>query len=311
MSAAPGLRPECGLDAPVFVIGGPRSGTTLVRLMLTCHPALVVPPECGFIAWLHPRFGEWDGAAFSDSSRIASFAQAVSQCRKFETWGIRAEAIESSLRDEPVGGYAEACARVYRLYGAGRGKPSARWGDKNNTYVGAVPLLRALYPAARFLHVVRDGRDVACSYREVMAAPSDSPYRPRLPTGITDIAQAWLEATRQVSIALSDASDGATCTIRYEDLAADPQLQAARVCAWLGLAFDPAMLAFHAVNTAQQLEPRETMDWKSRTMAPVSAATVGRFAALLDRREILEFQRVAGPQLEALGYPLVAPSSAP
>lgn len=46
-------------STPIFILGNPRSGTTLLQLMLACHPRLAVPPECGFALWLYDRYGDW------------------------------------------------------------------------------------------------------------------------------------------------------------------------------------------------------------------------------------------------------------
>ncbi|MDE2234040.1 MAG: sulfotransferase, partial [Gammaproteobacteria bacterium] len=62
---------------PFFVIGSPRSGTTLLRLILTSHPQIVVPPECGFVTWLYPTFGEWGLSEFTIPENIERFATAV------------------------------------------------------------------------------------------------------------------------------------------------------------------------------------------------------------------------------------------
>jgi LPS sulfotransferase NodH len=285
-------------DAPFFVIGSPRSGTTLLRLMLTSHPALVVPPECGFAAWLHPQFAEWDGG----TEQCGRFVAAVAASRKFDTWGLDADALAAAFAADPPRSYAAACDRVYRAYCLAAGKPAARWGDKNNFYLEHVARLRAIFPGARFIHQVRDGRDVACSYREVMAMGSASPYRPELPTGIADIARLWAGNVRTIAHQLETIPPGDRFQVRYEDLVADPAATLAPLCAWLGVDFDVAMLRFHEANRELGLEPAATMDWKRRTTEPASAATVGRHRALLDAAEIGIFEDVAGAELRRFGY---------
>lgn len=288
--------------APFFVIGSPRSGTTMLRLMLTSHPQLLVPPECGFLLWLQPQFGGWGAVEFADADNIARFAHAVTAARKFDTWRLTRDEVAAAVAARTARGYADACDAVYRLFAARAGKPEAIWGDKNNYYLAHVGALRALFPRARFLHIVRDGRDAACSYREVMALPSTSPYRPVLPVAIGDIARQWAGDVRTIrdQLAILPAADA--CEMRYEDLTADPARELTRICSWLGVAFAPAMLRFHAANRESGLEPAETLDWKQRTLVPVSRATVGRYTELLGPDEAAEFVAIAGAELRDYGY---------
>jgi hypothetical protein len=284
--------------APFFVIGSPRSGTTLLRLMLTSHPALVVPPECGFAAWLYPQFAGWDGGAGQQDRFIA----AVVASRKFDTWGLAADALAAAFAHDPPRTYADACDRVYRAYCMASGKPAARWGDKNNFYLDHVARLREIFPAARFVHEVRDGRDVACSYREVMAMDSASPYRPDLPTDVAEIARLWAGNVRTIAEQLAVLPPGDRYQVRYEDLVADPAATLAPLCEWLGVGFDAAMLRFHEANRELALEPAATMDWKRRTTEPANDATVGRHRKLLNARERAAFEEIAAPELRRYGY---------
>jgi hypothetical protein len=81
-----------------------------------------------------------------------------------------------------------------------------------------------------------------------------------------------------------------------------PEAVLQAVCAWLGLPWSADMLAFHQVNQQQGLEPAATLDWKRRTLEPVSDATVGRHLRALSALEQDTFLRLAGPQLRRLGY---------
>ena len=288
--------------SPFFVIGSPRSGTTLLRLLLTCHPAVVIPPECGFAIWLRSEFGDWGRDKFSSEPGALRFAQAVAKSRKFETWNISSRSIHKALTQGVPNNYSEACRHIYRLYCSQQGKPNATWGDKNNFYLSHIPELHRIFPDARFLHIVRDGRDVACSYREVMAQASTSPYRPSLPTDIVEIASAWSRDLVQIRTALALLSTDKVLELRYEDLTLSPEIELQALCPWLGVVYDEKMLDFHRINCAKQLEPLGTMGWKPRTLKPVSTDTVGRYTSLLTPKEIATFNVVANAQLRHYGY---------
>lgn len=281
----------------------------MLRLMLTCHRSIIVPPECGFILWLEAAHGKWTANDSDDTTTIARFVDDLLNCRKFDTWGLDGEIITQAIVSTRPTNYASLCACVVSAYARSQGRTPSIWGDKNNFHISRIRDLHRLFPGARFLHIVRDGRDVACSYRNVMETGSDSPYAPRLATSITEIAREWSSNVVMAERELSSLPAGQHVTVTYEALTTHPDSTLGQICAWLELPFDSRMLDFHSVNKARQLEPASTMDWKARTMKPVSSDTVGRYATVLSIADIEEFERVAGATLQSLGY-VVASTSA-
>jgi hypothetical protein len=176
------------------------------------------------------------------------------------------------------------------------------WGDKNNYYLAHIDALRALYPGARFLHIVRDGRDVACSYREVMSRPSDNPYRPVLPVAIDDIARRWVRDVQSIRAQFATLDSGDTLETRYEDICFEPERELGRICTWLGITFSPKMLQFYKENREKQVEPPETIAWKLRTLEPITRDTIGRYVQMLDADELTQFLAIAAIELREYGY---------
>jgi hypothetical protein len=289
--------------APIFVIGSPRSGTTLLRLMLTSHPAIVIPPECGFILWLQPRFGEWCTDASAEAEQRSAFLDALFGCRKFDTWDMDRGALDERIASSKPATYARLCACVVEVFACRFRKRSALWGDKNNFHVAHIAELADIYPDASFLHIVRDVRDVACSYRKVMATPSNSPYRPNLPTGATEIASEWVRNVRCAMDAL-DRLPNRRRTLRYEDLVADASSELRAICDWLGIAYDEEMVRFHEINLRRGLEPEGTIGWKALTREPVTAGRVGQYRHILEPGETAMLLALAGKEMERFGYAL-------
>lgn len=287
---------------PLFVIGNPRSGTSLLRLVLTCHSRVLIPPECGFMIWLRAAYGSWSREDAERMEKIEAFLDDLVVCRKFESWGLARAAVRETIAESRPQSYAQLCAAVYGAFGRSSGKHFAVWGDKNNSYLHHLPELDALFPVSGFLHLVRDGRDVACSYREVMAQGSSSPYAPRLPVEIDGIAEEWKSNVTRVAAYLEGLPRERSRTIRYEDLTSRPEEVLREVCTWLGLEFEAAMLTFHEANRRHQLEPFETRDWKARTFEPISSRTVGRYEHVLPAAERAAFERLASPALARFDY---------
>jgi len=287
---------------PLFVIGSPRSGTSLLRLILTSHSEIIVPPECGFIVWLYEKYCAWSSSDALDADSRAQYLDDLFLCKKFDTWGTERAALDELLAEHYPADYAGLCATIYMAYARKHSRTVTIWGDKNNFHINHLPTLRSIYPDARFVHIVRDGRDVACSYREVMLRGSSSPYSPNLNTDIDAIATEWSTNVLKVNDYLSSLDASRQMLIRYEDLVENTKTSVMEICRWLGLPFEEKMLEFHEVNRRMQLEPALTLDWKQRTLEPISDDTVGRYRTTLPIVEQIRFTEVAGDSLIKFGY---------
>lgn len=144
------------MSAPFFIVGSARSGTTLVRMILNSHPGVAVPPESRFIVEL------WRGEKAVD---VGETLAALAAHPRFQLWSLPIEKVREQLGPTARAPYAEIMTAAYTAYAKSRGK--TRWGDKTPRYVQHIPLLAELFPDARFVHIIRDGRNVALSYADV------------------------------------------------------------------------------------------------------------------------------------------------
>lgn len=269
---------------------------------MTTHPEVIIPPECGFIIWLRKKYGDWCVTDNSETPRLELFCDDLFECKKFDTWRLNREGVKKQvLIHQPVN-YAELCRVVYASFAVDSGREFSIWGDKNNFYLSHLDELLDLYKGAKFLHIVRDGRDIACSYREVMKNKSDSPYAPNLKTGIYDIAMEWSSNAMKIDSFMSEQETGVAITVRYEDLVLEPLVTIKSICKWLGIPFEVSMLDYYQKNKKNNLEPSLTIDWKKRTLKPISDETVGRFVKLLSIEEQAEFVKIAEEALKRFLY---------
>jgi LPS sulfotransferase NodH len=293
---------------PLFVIGNPRSGTTLLRLLLHNHRELVVPPECGFALWWQEKYGEWSAGDAQDRSKREAFLADLARSRKIETWKLDVSILGEAIVQEQPASYPELVALVYSAYAQTIGKHAKRWGDKNNFHIMHIARLHRLFPRAQFVHIVRDGRDVACSYRAVMSRRSISQYAPRLPVDIREIAQEWTSNLSHAAKDLVSLPSHQVHELRYEDLVTEPSASLRDLCAFLGIAYDPQMLLFHLRNRLERQEPPAFLQWKANTTREISTAQAGKFRKLLAPDEIREFESIAAPILERYGYTIGHPT---
>ena len=124
----------------------------MLRVVLDRSPGIAIPDESFFIPLLARRHrGRVDRARFVDDLRRLPTLRA---------WGLSSEDIALRLRPRmPTG---EAIAAIFESYAAKEQKP--RWGDKTPMYMRHLPLLDRLFPAAQYVHLIRDGRDAALSF---------------------------------------------------------------------------------------------------------------------------------------------------
>lgn len=252
---------------------------------MTSHPAIVIPPECGFICWLQPKYSHWIADDWGKSRNITAFCHDVFHAKKFATWRIAEDELgEHLLRTSPQD-YATACACIYELYAAKHAPQATRWGDKNNFYTGHVLLLSTLFHGAFFLQIVRDPRDVACSYKDMSELTSPSAFKPRLPVEAGEIAADWTKNVSRVLNAFSALPRRNCLSIRYEDIVTSPEGTLRKICDWLELPYDSNMMNGHLMNRKYSLEPDEMLAWKANTLEPINSASVGRYSRELSTKE--------------------------
>ena len=119
-----------------FVIGSPRSGTTLFRLMLNKHKGLVVPPEAGFLTWLYGNYKDFNCGMIDD------FVEDLSQTKKFASWNVDISALREYLVKAGPQNYKSLIDLVYAFYAQRVLKKNVTiMGDKNNFFLNEIVLL--------------------------------------------------------------------------------------------------------------------------------------------------------------------------
>jgi hypothetical protein len=284
-----------------FVVGVNRSGTTLLRMMLDAHPKLTIPPETHFIPEVIRR-------ANHENTR----RRLIRSITKHPRWGDfgldEAEFRARAKQVRPLTA-ANAIRCFYDLYAEGQGKP--RWGDKTPRYMRAMPRIARALPEARFVHLIRDGRDVALSQRERVIDGS--------PVPMAAAAERWQRRIIAARDGAEEIKGNGYEEIRYEDLVADTEGTLRRICAFIELDFDPAMLDYHERAQDRLAEMDRDLDNSDNgivrtgtnrlaahalTSEPPTTNRTGRWRTEMTSEELAEFEGVAGGLLTELGYEL-------
>jgi hypothetical protein len=270
--------------------------------MLTSHRDIMIPPECGFALWLYDKYIRKSEHEWRDKGLLLQYARDVLESRKIEFWDIDIGELSIFLQNNSPTDYASATSLVYALYALKHKGRITRWGDKNNYYLHHISRLKALFPGAVFIHIVRDGRDVACSYLELKKLRTQSPYAPKLPGTVEAIAQEWRDNLTEIRLSFDAFRWEGVHELRYEDLVTNTDGTLHAICGFLGEEWDPMMLEYHRLNREQHLEPQELLAWKSKTLQRVDNRQIGKFRKILTAEQIRIFEQMAGPALGLYGY---------
>lgn len=255
---------------PVLIGGCGRSGTTLLRELLGRHPAFASGPEtailCDFPNPVRTAV-EWD----LDAQHLRTMAREASSVVRFaETF------------------FAELCER--------EGKP--RWIDKTPRNVRVVGRLLRQFPRGRFIHIMRDGRDVACSLRN---HPKETVRRGRIVPAqnhqsIAEGSRRWRD---DVGRGLAYRNHPRVLTVRYEDLVGHTEGSLREVCRFLDVAFDASMLEVEQAGPGRK--PGQFLN-NANAGTEVTRSRAGRWRRDMTSKERRDFARVGGELLIATGY---------
>jgi len=247
--------------APIVVYGAARSGTTYLVQILNKHPQVHVSDETRIFAWAHDVLHRLTGDERTSYRKSEEFRDFLRRT------------LPATIRD------------FYRELAPG----AVWWGDKNPHYVhphnqGCLETVVELFPDARFLHIIRDGRDVVTSGLRGVWTDFESVHR--MWTSHLDIGCGFG----------GELSPERYFELRYEELIADDLAMASRIFAFLGLQLDPAVERF-CLNQRQQRTPFCTPSRDIR--ADVAASD---WSSYLDEDQQLASLELLGEHLVRFGY---------
>lgn len=268
--------------------------------MLDAHPDLAIPPETGFLALDLSCIG---GSGDPRDAVVDSVTRYPPDAPTWPDFGIDATAYRDALEQIKPFNVADGIRAFYRLYASRFGK--RRWGDKTPAYAFHLESIGALLPEAHFIHLIRDGRDVAVSWRRMWFSPGSD---------IETLARSWRD------IIITAREQGERCPhyleVSYEELVLRPRATIEGVCRYLRLSYDDSMARYfeRAPDRLREHRSRFRMDGslvvsrqtrleqQQNVARPPDSSLVFAWKETMSDDERLRFEAVAGDQLRALGY---------
>lgn len=254
----------------VFILGAPRSGTTFLASLLD-KTIYGKPVETHFITKYYKRLEKYGDIKNRDVLR--SLVDDILKERPVQQWGIRVE-FEGFYQSLPKNySYSDVVNQLMSLQKQGV-NPFA-WGDKTPHYVGDLDILMNLFPDAKYIYIVRDGRDVALSLLEKNWGPNN----------VYECAEYWSKLNRNADLIHDMEKEGKIYSLTYENLVDHTADHVREVYRFLG-------------STVSDQEV-ETLS------STVIARNYGKWKAKMTAGEIKTFEAVAGSCLNKLGYELM------
>ena len=278
-----------------FVCGVTRSGTTLLRLMLDSHPDLAIPGETHWLPKLIKQFER--GKQSADDA-----ADLIIDHKRWGDFHLDGEHLRARMRElQPVTA-ADAIRTFYRVYAEREGK--TRYGDKTPGYIKEMNRIQRVLPEARFIHIIRDGRDVSLSHLRMNWGPETYEESARL----------WRNRIRRAQRMSRNVEH--YMEVRFEDLVQDTEGVLRRVCDFIELDFDPVMLDYHERAEGRLQEKARELPRKNRPNQPAEARMeshrlaqepprsdrIGMWRERMSPEEVSEYEAIAGDMLTRLGY---------
>ncbi len=260
--------------SPFFIVGCGRSGTTLLRTMLNHHPQVAIPLESLFMV---------DYLRAAPLIPVTVLANVLVHDYEFREWRMPLS------RDDLVGCHTakDLMDRIHECYQAQEGK--SRWGQKTPRFVRHGDLLKATYPAAKFIHLLRDPRAVTLSLMRSNLHRSNAYFG----------ARRWLMdvgAGRNLKAAYPDD----VLEVRYEDLVSEPEATLRTICDFLSLPFDATMLDYDQTGTREYQPIFDQIH--DRLHQPPRADRIEAWREELSPRDWAVVEAVCAETMHEVGY---------
>lgn len=271
---------------PIFIVGCGRSGTTLLRLILNRHSNISIPEE----TWYYPQlYNELIGLSKMPPDWQKYVSSKVLKYNSVSFPNIGLNDLIPLLENETWGDWTSIIPLVNRYYAKIESKK--RWGDKTPGYVMHLPIIKQLFPDAKVIHMVRDGRDVIPSILKYWSVGPQT-------TSLMETAFYWKRhVSRGVKFGPKLFGEN-YMELKYEDLVSVPEIQIQKVCDFIGESYEVTMID----NTMDKPGVVPDWEWHKETRKQINKQNIGKWKLELSRYEVMVIQYIGGGLLKRFNY---------
>lgn len=276
----------------IFIVGRPRSGTTLLRTLFDAHPNVIIPPECQFIVNLYPKYGKI--VSWKKTDILAFYNDLIDQWL-FDTWKIDNEKLKNALLEyQGEYTYSTICKAVYMQYASLFNKGEVLlFGDKNPGYAIYTILLQKIFPDAKFIHIIRDYRDNFVSIRNV-------DFELPIPSLVV---QKWKYFYQRYEKD-SKSNPQKYRTINYESLARNPEKEMKSLCDFTKISFTTEIFNFHTKKDEilKAYPPGYIHSYHTSLMHKINTSKINVWKKELSSQQVKIMDVTVGEVAELAGY---------
>jgi len=285
-----------------FILGRPRSGTTLLTTLFNAHPNIRIAPEFPVILFLYQRFKKvkkWDeGTIRTFVDHVFYFARF--HTRRVENLKLDKEYIIKELCKYKDNGSIQLFLKsinyfAYSVYE----KEETLWiGDKNPVYSISANRLRKIFPEAKFICIIRDYRDNFVSIKKL----AEKEVAVEAPV-VSLQADRWRYFTRMF-LGLKRRFPDKYCILRYEDLVTEQEATFRSLCDFLGIVYDPSVFDFHKKRdeTVNAYGNYIYEKFHENLLKPVNTGRMNTWQTVLSGEDVMMADQIVGKYADQMGY---------
>ena len=272
---------------PFFIIGSGRSGNTLLRSILSGNSDISIPPESYRIPFAIKKFHIFNNRDWEDI--VSQVLKEFEDCKEFYTWEIDITDVQKRLEDiaDSKRTLSNIFDELFCTYAEKHSPDSKIWGDKTPMNTLYLDWIGTVFPRSKFIHIIRDGRDVASSYLKMERYDT-----------ILEAANRWINSIESAQSFGSKIKEN-YMEIRYEELVTKPEEVIKDTCDFLDIDFDSKMLD----HTKQVKKLGDTdKEHHSNLSKPISSDSVGKWRNNLSESDQESITKLLHKHLQRLGY---------
>ncbi len=272
---------------PFFIIGSGRSGNTLLRSILSGNSDISIPPESYRIPFAIKKFHIFNNRDWEDL--VSQVLKEFKDCKEFYTWEI--DITDAQKRLENIADSKRTLSNIFDelfcTYTEKHSPGSKIWGDKTPMNTLYLDWIGTVFPRSKFIHIIRDGRDVASSYLKMERYDT-----------ILEAANRWINSIESAQSFGSKIKEN-YIEIRYEELVTKPEEVIKYTCDFLDIDYDSKMLD----HTKQVKKLGDTdKEHHSNLSKPISSDSVGKWRNNLSESDQESITKLLHKHLQRLGY---------
>ena len=268
-----------------FIVGAPRSGTTLLASLLDRHSNIAIGPESQF----YTQFIPWNWADRTPRT-YEEFVDSALAFKRIADFGLDRDQLLRHFKLYELS-FANLLRAIIEVYAIDRSK--RRPGEKSPLHLEHVPVILDQFPGSKVIYILRDGRDVVRSLLDVPWAAARNPRR------FQRFCMRWNDAIEAMIRYEKTLPADRFMIVKFEDLLGRPKSELEKICSFIGEEFEPTQLEPVRGSSAV---PEWEKEWKGKAAETLDAARIQAWRKSSDQQQIWIMNSMMGNMLERAGY---------